>query len=116
MWKVSVVGVVVLPHVGRVTLGTHVIPVLLRARPVERIRVRDPLVRVEMEPALAARLLRPRVPRERESLDAAVRELDQVLLQRLDAEGISHGESGRFPVLAVGLDDETPALAEEARP
>ena len=49
--------VVVAPEIGRVAVGAHVVPVLVRARPVERIVVRDLLLRVEVEPALAA--LRP---------------------------------------------------------
>src|SRR5262249_39839303 len=45
---------------------------------------------------------------------AAVGEFDQVLVQRIDAEGIFHLERGELAVGSVGLDEEFPLLAEEA--
>src|SRR5678815_3615453 len=45
--------VVVLSHRGRVAVGAHVVPVLRRARPVELVGVGDPLIGVQMKPALA---------------------------------------------------------------
>ncbi len=69
-----------------------------------------------MEPALAALLLRPAVPGDRQRLQAAVGELDQILLQRVDAEGVLHLERGELAVRPVGLDQELAVLAEEARP
>ena len=77
--------------------------------------VPDLLVRIEMEPALAALVLRPAVPGDRQRLQAAVGKLDQILLQRIDAERVLHLERGELAVGAVGLDQEFSVLAEEAR-
>ena len=74
----------------------------------------DLLVRIEVEPALAALVLRPAVPGERQRLQAAVGELDQILLQRIDPERVFDFERGELAVGAVGLDQEFSVLAEEA--
>src|SRR5262249_40099521 len=55
-------GIIILAHAGRVTLRAHEVPVLIELGPVQDIVVLDLLVRVEMEPALAAVILRPAVP------------------------------------------------------
>src|SRR6202048_4500512 len=75
--------------------------------------VPDLLIRIKMKPALAAFFLRAAVPRDRQGLPAAVREVDQILLQRIDAEGVFHLEGGELSVRAVGLDKKFAALAEE---
>src|SRR6476661_7464023 len=85
-------AIVVLAHTGRVAIRAHEVPVLRRLRPMQLVVVRDALVRIEMEPALTATILRSRVPRDRERLHAASRQLDQVLLQRRDAKGVLHLE------------------------
>src|SRR5262249_32614520 len=54
--------VVVLAHAGRVALGAHEIPVLVQLRPMQDVVVLDLLIRIEMEPALAALILGPSVP------------------------------------------------------
>src|SRR5262249_39852440 len=61
-----------------------------------------------------ALLFRAAVPGDRERLQAAVREFDQVLLQRIEAEGVFYLERGELAVGSVGLDEEFPLLAEEA--
>jgi hypothetical protein len=76
--------------------------------------VLDLLVRIEMEPALAALLLGAVIPGDRQGLQPAVRKFDEILLQRLDAEGVFHLERGELAVGVVGLDEEFPGLAEEA--
>jgi len=70
--------------------------------------------RIEVEPALAARGLRPRVPGDRERLQPAVGKLDQVLLQRIDAEGVLDLEVGELSVPPVRASEE-PAVAAEER-
>src|SRR6516164_3416646 len=72
----------------------------------QRIVVLDLLVRIEMEPALAALLLRPCVPRNRQRLHTVVGEFDQILLERIDAEGVFHLKGGKLSVRPVGLDKE----------
>ena len=106
--------IVVLAHAGRVALGAHEVPVLVQLGPVQDIVVADLLVGIEVEPALAALVLRPAVPGDRQRLQAAIRELDQVLLQRIDAEGVFDLERGELAVGAVGLDEELAVLAEKA--
>ena len=107
--------VVVLAHAGRMALGAHEVPVLIELRPVQDVVVLDVLVGIEVEPALAALVLRPRVPGERERLHAAVGEFDEILLQRIEAEGVFHLEGRELAVRPVGLDEELAVLAEEAR-
>src|SRR6516165_7672649 len=111
----AIVGrVIVFAHAGRVALRAHEIPVLVQLGPMQDVVVLDLLVRVEVEPALAALRFRAAIPGDRERLQAAVREFDQVLLQRIDAEGVFHLERGELAVGSVGLDEEFPLLAEEA--
>ena len=105
----------VLPQVGRVALGALEVPVLLQAGPVQRIAGLDVLARIEVEPALAALRLRPRIPRDAQGLHAAAGQLDQVLLQRTDAERILDLVVGELAVRPVGVDDEPVAAAREGR-
>src|SRR5262249_34121616 len=106
-------GVVILAHAGRVALGAHEIPVLVELRPMQHVVVLDLLVRMEMEPALSALLLGAGVPGDRERLQPTVWKFDEILLQRLDAEGVFQLERGKLAVRPVGLDEEFPILTEE---
>src|SRR5262245_39419839 len=58
-------GIIVLAHVGRVALRAHEVPVLVQFRPVQDVVVRDCLVWIEVEPALAPIFLWTAVPGER---------------------------------------------------
>src|SRR3954447_5770147 len=106
--------IIVLVHARRVALGAHEVPVLVQLGPMQDIVVADLLMGIEVEPALAAVVLRSAVPGDRQRLQAAVRERDQVLLQRLDAEGVFHLERGELSIGSVGLDEEPAVLAEKA--
>ena len=108
-------GVVVLAHAGRMAFGAHEVPVLIELGPMQDVVVFDVLFRVEVKPALAALVLGPRIPGERERLHAAVGKFDEVLLQRIEAEGVFHFERGELAVRPVGLDEELAVLAKEAR-
>ena len=66
-----------------------------------------------MKPALAALVLRTAVPGDRQRLQAAVREFDQILLQRINAEGVFDLEARKLAVGTVGLDEELVVLPEE---
>ena len=99
-------GVVILVHAGRVALRAHEIPVLVQLGPMQDIIVLDLLARIEMKPALPALLLRPAVPGDRERLQPAVRKFDEILLQRIDAEGVFHLERRELAVRPVGLDEK----------
>ena len=107
-------GVVILAHAGRMASRAHEVPVLVQPGPVQHVIVLDLLVRVEMKPALAALVLRPAVPGERQRLQAAVGKLDQILLQWLDAERVLDLKRHQPAVGPVGLDEKLPILAEEA--
>ena len=108
-------GVVVLAHAGRVALGAHEVPVLVQLGPVQDVAVLDLLVGIEMEPALAADVLRPAVPGDRQRLQPAVGKLDEILLQRIEAERVLDLERGELAVRPVGLDQVLAVLAEKAR-
>ena len=107
--------IVILAHAGRVALRAHEIPVLVQLGPMQGVVVLDLLVRIEMKPALSALFLRPAVPGDRQCLQSAIREFDQVLLQRIDPEGVFHREGGQLSVRAVGLDQELAGLPEKPR-
>ena len=77
--------------------------------------VRDALAGMEMKPALAVLALRAGVPGDRERLQAALRQLDEILLKRLDAEGVLHLEVGELAVRPVGADEVLAVALEEAR-
>ena len=106
--------VVILAHAGRVALRAHEIPVLVQLGPVQHVVVLDLLARIEMEPALPALLLRPGVPGDRERLQPAVGKFDEILLQRIDAEGVLYFKRGELAVRPIGLDKKLAVLAEEA--
>ena len=105
---------VALAQVRRVALGALAVPVLRGLRPVQHVAVVHALARVEVEPALAALLLRAAVPGDGEGLVAAARQLDQVLLQRRQAEDVGHRVVREPAVRAVGADEGLPVLPVEA--
>ena len=112
----AIVGrIVILAHAGRMTLRAHEVPVLIEPGPVQDVVVLDLLVRIEMEPALAAFVLGPAVPGDRQRLQPAVGEFDEILLQRVDTERVLDLEGGELAVRPVGLDEKLSVLAEEAR-
>jgi hypothetical protein len=114
--RVSVRGrVVVLAQLGRVALGAHEVPGLVDPGPMQRIAGFELLVGVEMEPALPALILGPRVPGDAERLHPAVGKGDQVLLQRVDAEGVADLEVVELAVRPVGGDEEPAVASEETR-
>ena len=96
-------------------LGAHEVPVLVELGPVQDVVVTDLLVGIEVEPALTACLLRSAIPRDRQGLQSAIGEFDQVLLKRIEPECVLDLESGELAVGAVGLDQKFVVLAKEAR-
>ncbi len=107
--------VVALAQVGGVTVGALVVPVLVDTGPVLRVARLEIAIGIEMEPALAARRFRPRVPRDPQRLQPPAGELDQVLLQRIEAEGVPDFEVGELPIRAVGVDEVLAVALEERR-
>src|SRR5215471_6230745 len=74
-------------------IGAVLVPVVGGGRPVKLVCRSDALVAIEMEPAPAAAVLGTCVEREGECLKATVSDVEQILLKRLDAEGVLHFES-----------------------
>lgn len=66
---------------------------------------------VEREPALALH-----VPRHRKRLQSATREVDEVLLERLPAEGVGGLEGRDLTTRQRGLDPVPAVAAKETRP
>ena len=106
--------VIVLVHAGRMALGAHEIPVLVQLRPMQDIVVLDLFIGIKVKPALSAFVLRSAVPGERQCLQPAVRKFDEILLERIDAEGVFHFERRELAVRTIGLDKVLPVLAKEA--
>ena len=102
-------------HVRRVALGAHEVPVLVGTRPVEGVVVGHGLLRVEVEPALAALFLRARVPDDVQRLVAASGKRDEVLLQGIDAERVRDRVLVELPVGAVRLNEVLAVALEEGR-
>ena len=94
-------------------LGAHEIPVLQQTGPVQDVARVDLLAGIEMEPPLPSLGTRAGIPGDREGLVAAFRKGHQVLLQRVDAEGVGDGELGQAAIRSVGPDPETAVPAEE---
>ena len=99
--------VIAAPQIGRVAVGAHPVPVLVDPCPMQLVVVRDLLVGIEMKPALAALLLRPRIPGQAQRLEAPARKRDQILLQRVDAERVVDPIVVQRPVGAFGLGSRT---------
>src|SRR5271165_1230537 len=68
-----------------------------------------------MEPALASLLLRPAVPRNTERLVTSAGKCNQVLLQRVDAEGVGDLIIPHRPVRAIRTHQEPLPLAMKLR-
>ena len=94
-------------------LGAHVVPVLVPAGPVQDVVGRDPLVRVEMEPALSSLLGGPTVPAGAQGLIPASGKRDEILLQRKGAEGVRDLVVGRLAVRSFGPHEELAVALEE---
>jgi hypothetical protein len=102
-------------EIGGVALGALVVPGLVKARPVERSAGRELLLRVEVEPALPADVLRPTVPGKAQSLVAPAGKGDEVLLERGHPKGIGHCVVVELPVRPLGAHEELAVAPEERR-
>src|SRR5574341_1946548 len=91
-------------------LGAHEIPILQTAGPMQNITRIDLLVGIKMKPTLAAHRLRPRVPTDVQRLIAPVRKSDEILLQRVIAERVSHFVFVQLAVGAIGVNEKLAVL------
>jgi hypothetical protein len=105
--------IVILLQIGRVAVGALVVPGLVAPGPVQSIAGLELLAGVKVEPPLAALLFRPAVPGDTERLQPSTRERDQILLQRIDAEGVGDRIVLQCAVRTVGADHVFVAVAEE---
>src|SRR6266851_6161055 len=104
---------VVLAQVGRMAIRAHVIPGLVDTGPVQRIRRRDSLARVEKEPTPASTLARPAVPCDSERLQASARHGYQILLQWIDAKRVLDFVITKGAVGTVSTDHELRVPSKE---
>ena len=73
--------------------------------------VRDALVGLQVEPALAADGAWPRIPGDVERLERSAAGVDQILLQGPEAERVAHRIRAVRPASADGLDEVAAVLA-----
>src|SRR5690348_8383909 len=95
-------------------VGALIIPGLVAPGPVQPVASRQFLVGVEVEPALAALLFRAAVPGVAERLIAPPWKGDQVLLQRVDPEGVGDLVVVESAVRPLGVDHELVAPARKS--
>ena len=102
-------GIVALAQVGAVAFRAHQVPVLVAARPVHWVAGAGAAIGIEVEPALAAG-----IPGHRQGLQAAAGKFDEVLLERVDAEGVFDFVLTGTAVFAGGVDVIAPVGPVEA--
>ena len=102
---------IVFTQIRRMTDRAARIPVLEGTGPVDRIPVRDRIVRVEVQPPLSAFGFGAAVPDDVQRLVSSVLERNQVLLQGMETEGPCNFEFLQFTLPVVGLDVKLAVLA-----
>ena len=100
---------------GGVARGAHVVPVLHRPGPEQRIAGGHLVVTVEVEPALAAVFFVAGVVGQRQALQPAAGEMHQILLQGEMAEGVGHFVAHRFALRALRGHEVAAAFCFEGR-
>ena len=106
-------GIEVFPEIGRVAVRAHVVPVEMQAGPVEQIIGRDFLVGIEVVPALPALVDRARVPANLERLEPPAFRRQEILLQRIDSEGVFDLPVLALPPPVLGIDPILPLPGEK---
>ncbi|MNB97401.1 hypothetical protein D3C75_446280 [compost metagenome] len=106
--------VVTLVEGGGVAIRAHGVPVLVTPGPVQGIAGGKALARIEGEPTLSALRLGAAVPGQGQGLQAAAGEGDQVLLQRIMAEGVEDLDVNRLALFPLETDEIVLSLAKEA--
>src|SRR5262249_54935676 len=105
--------VVILMHIRGVAFRAHEVPILVETGPMQDIAVADRLIGIKMEPALTARVSRPRVPGDRQRLKPPVGKSDQILLEREHAEGVGDLEIAHAAVAPVRVDEKSSIPTKE---
>ena len=104
--------VVVTLQPGGMAIGALVVPVLVNAGPVHGIAGPALPRFIQPEPALTAVGLAAGIPGNVESLKAAIANINQVLLQRVNPEGVADGPLAFFVTLP-GVNNELPVFLQE---
>src|SRR5215472_11301474 len=81
--------------------------------PVQRVAGFELLAGIELEPALTALLFRPAIPGDAKRLQPPAWKRDEVLLQRIDPEGVGDRIVVERNVRAIRADHEPVAIAKE---
>src|SRR5690606_34148184 len=102
-------GIVAAAKAGRVAFDAHEVGFLLGAGPMEPVAVVHPSAVVEVDPAPRAH-----VPGGAVSLEATVRQAQEVLLEGIDAERVGDPILRQLSVRARRVDPEGAVTAEEA--
>lgn len=102
-------GVVIAFETGVVALHAHEVGVLLWLAPVQRMAGIHAFVRVQVEPGLASG-----IPGHAQGLQLSAAGVQQILLERLHAEGVAHLEVGVAAVGAGRIHPVRVTLAVEA--
>src|SRR5262245_14649879 len=82
--------------------------------PMQRVAGFELLAGIEVEPALTALLFRPAIPGDAKRLQPPAWERDQVLLKRIDPEGVGDRIVVQRAVRAIGADHEPVTATEES--
>ena len=100
--------IVVALKTGGMTFNAHEVGVLLRPAPVQAVLVIHRLTVVQMKPALLGH-----IPRRAVGLQAAIVQLQEVLLQRFDTESVGHRIIGGLAFGIRCIDPETTVTAKK---
>src|SRR5262249_58499965 len=92
-----------------------IVPGLVEARPVERIARCQPLLRIEVEPALPTRVLRTAIPGDAQCLVASAGKRDEILLERCYTKGVGDFVVVELPVRPIRAHEELAITPEEHR-
>jgi hypothetical protein len=76
---------------------------------------RNTVLRVEVKPTTSALILVPSIPRDRKRLYSPIGEFNQILLEGVNTEGVSHFEVRENPIRAIGSNHELAIAAKEGR-
>ena len=107
--------VVVLLQMGGMAARALIVPGLVASGPMETIAGTQGLAWVKGKPALPTLLLRTAVPCNPKCLIAAARKGNQILLERIDAEGVVDFIIVQRAVRSLGPRHELVAIAGECR-
>ncbi|HVA76322.1 MAG TPA: hypothetical protein VNF27_00425 [Candidatus Binataceae bacterium] len=108
-------SIVVLAQIGRMTIRTHVVPVLIDSSPMPRVPIGDRFTGIKCEPSLTAARARAAIPGDAECLQSSAGHRDEILLQRIDTERVLDFVIMKRPIGTIGAHHELRATTKESR-